>query len=87
MVSLEFRKTEMTDINELEQGPRSGLPDLTVKLESKLLTGMLRILDGINMTEVESENGWWVTITGAQFGNEKLHCSRLTITISGTPTH
>lgn len=62
----------MAETNELSKKPCSGMSDLTVKLESELLTGMLRILSGINMTEIESDNGWWETSTGTEFGSDKL---------------
>jgi hypothetical protein len=31
------------------------------------------ILRGIDQTETESENGWWETSTGAQYGQNKLN--------------
>ncbi len=30
-----------------------------------------QILDGIDKTEIEYENGWWETSTGAEFGAKK----------------
>ena len=34
---------------------------------------ILKILEGIDKTEAESDNGWWETSIGAQFGDEKLN--------------
>ena len=34
---------------------------------------ILKILEGIDKTEAESNNGWWETSIGAQFGDEKLN--------------
>ncbi len=34
---------------------------------------ILKILEGIDKTEAESDNGWWETPIGAQFGVEKLN--------------
>lgn len=34
---------------------------------------ILEILKGIDQTEAESDNGWWETSIGAQFGSEKLN--------------
>lgn len=31
-----------------------------------------KILEGIDKTEMEDENGWWETSTGAEFGAQKL---------------
>ena len=33
---------------------------------------ILRILQGIDKTEIESGNGWWETSFGAEFGTSKL---------------
>ena len=40
-------------------------------LES-LSANILAILNGINQTETESDDGWWETSTGAEFGENKL---------------
>ena len=37
-----------------------------------LLANILAILNGINQTETESDDGWWETSTGAEFGAKKL---------------
>jgi len=39
---------------------------MTIKKE------ILRILQGIDKTEIESGNGWWETSFGADFGTSKL---------------
>lgn len=33
---------------------------------------ILKLLDGIDKTESEYENGWWETSAGAEFGASKL---------------
>ena len=33
---------------------------------------ILQILDGIDKTQTEYENGWWETSAGAEFGKNKL---------------
>jgi len=30
-----------------------------------------KVLRGIDLTEIESEDGWWETSTGAEFGKQK----------------
>ena len=33
---------------------------------------LLRIIEGIDLTECESDEGWWSTSKGAKFGNEEM---------------
>ena len=37
-----------------------------------LIDELKAILDGIDKTECESEDGWWETSVGADFGAKKL---------------
>ena len=37
-----------------------------------LIDEIKKILEGIDATEIESENGWWETSSDAYFGAEKL---------------
>jgi len=36
------------------------------------MSKLTKILAGIDKTETESDNGWWETSTGAEFGRGKL---------------
>ena len=38
-----------------------------------LIEEIKAILSGIDCTESSSENGWWETSTGAEFGAQKLN--------------
>lgn len=40
--------------------------------QERLLEGVKQILDGIDRTELDDEDGWWETFTGADLGAEKL---------------
>lgn len=42
----------------------------------ELLEEIEQILLGIDQTEVESEQGWWETSTGVEFGFSKLQAIR-----------
>jgi hypothetical protein len=54
---------------------RTQLADATRKLEEArkdVVREVIVILDGIDMTETDSEKGWWETSAGAEFGKNKL---------------
>ena len=38
-----------------------------------LITEIKTLLRGIDQTETESDDGWWETSTGAEFGKNKLN--------------
>lgn len=42
-----------------------------IKVE-ELKSMICEVLQGIDKTETESEDGWWETSTGAEFGRKKL---------------
>jgi hypothetical protein len=42
------------------------------EMNKELLNKILKILEGINKEQTESENGWWETSIGAEFGKKKL---------------
>jgi hypothetical protein len=39
---------------------------------NELLIKIEEILKGIDKTEIDAEEGWWETSTGAEFGAERL---------------
>ena len=41
-------------------------------MNEELIEKIKDLLKGIDETEVESEDGWWETSTGAEFGRQKL---------------
>jgi hypothetical protein len=48
-------------------------PGRAAELEAKaLLSAVEEILSGIDATEIERDDGWWETSSGAEFGAEKL---------------
>ena len=45
---------------------------LTGANKDKLIKEVKEILKGIDETQTDSEEGWWETSTGAEFGYSKL---------------
>ena len=40
---------------------------------NKLIEDIKELLKGIDQTENESDDGWWETSTGAEFGRNRLN--------------
>ena len=40
---------------------------------NNLIENIKELLKGIDQTENESDDGWWETSTGAEFGRDKLN--------------
>jgi len=53
-------------------GIRQALASLTEGGDETITEQLRRILSGIDKTETDSDDGWWETSTGAEFGARKL---------------
>ena len=49
---------------------KSQLPEKSTK--EPLISALKEVLKGIDQTECDSEDGWWETSCGADFGAKKL---------------
>lgn len=72
------------DYYDVEKEVKSFIKNLLTSrdtlMKQRCLEEIGKILTGIDKDEIEDENGWWETSTGAKFGKTKLLAIKKTVT-------